>query len=647
MAIKVALCGNPNVGKTSLFNALTGLRQYVANWAGVTVEVKEGVRKWQGKQIEIVDLPGTYTLTSFSLDEKVAREYLLYKPVDVVVVIADALNLYQGLYLLLEVVEMGVKAILAVNAIDEARKKNVELDRYELSKHLGVSVVFTSAVTGEGIEDLLNTIVKVASLPAAQVRVNYSEDIEKTIDEVRQSLSQIELSGMLSRWFSLKCIENDPEIMEFVSNRGVKIDFSVFKGMGEKIARQKYDMINLVLKEAVKKREKSLNVSEAIDHVLTHKYLGIPIFLALMYLAFNFAFSTVQPLTDAVEWLFTAAANLIKSTISSEMISSLLADGVLSGVGGVLSFVPNIFALFLILGVMEESGYLPRAAFVVDRIMYSLKLSGRSFMSFLLGFGCSVPAVMSTRGISDPKERLVTILSVPFISCSARLPVYLLLASIFFRDNAGTVVFGMYALSILVSISTAVFTNKILFKGEPSFLIMELPRYRFPTAKNIVLYLWNRGKHFLIKAGTIIFAASIIIWILSYFPAQGDVSHSFAAYIGKAVSVIMKPFGFDWRISTALVFGVAAKEVIVSALSMFFGFSETISFAQDLSMQISPLQAFALLVFVMAYVPCFATLGAIYSETGQKRWVVFTVFYSLLVAYLLALAVVFIGGLVL
>ncbi len=636
MALRVALCGNPNVGKTSLFNALTGMRQYVANWAGVTVEIKEGIRNWRGVKIDFVDLPGTYSLSSFSADEKIARDYLLYSTPDILIIIVDALSMKQGLYLFLEAAELDTKIILAVNAIDEARKQGFHIDKQELAKHTGVPVVLTSAVTGEGIEELLDTILKTSSSEKKNLQFVFDEQTEEMVKTVESDLMKNpSLRNFPIRWLATKYLEGDPQTVDLVGQIGVKPGI-----LREKIAQERYKHIDLMMKEVLKTSGANLTMSEALDHVFTHKYIGIPIFLALMYMTFTFAFQTIQPLSDLIELFFSTLADSVRALLGSGMVSSLIADGIISGVGSVLVFVPNIFALFLVLGIMEESGYLPRAAFVVDRIMYKLKLSGRSFMSFLLGFGCTVPAVMSTRGISDPRERTITVLSVPFISCSARLPVYLMIASAFFEKQKGMIVFSVYLLSIIIALASAVFLNRILFKGEPGFLVLELPRYRMPKVKNLLLYVWYRGKHFLTKAGTIIFVASVVLWILSYFPSSGDPARSFASYMGKAVSTVLKPLGFDWRLSTALIFGAAAKEVIVSTLSMFFGFSD----GNSLASFYDPVTALSFLVFVMSYIPCFATLGSISSEIG-KRYLLVSVIYSLAVAYLLAYIVRILGGL--
>ncbi len=643
MMIRVALAGNPNVGKTSLFNALTGARQYVANWPGVTVEKKEGIAKYDGERIKIVDLPGVYSLSASSIDEKIARDFILKEAPDVVVVVTDSMSLEQGLYLLLEILEMEENVILVVNAIDEARKNGLKIDRYELSKHFGVPVILTSAINGEGVEDLLKAIVGMARKleKSNKVTLNYGEDIESKIRKVERNLKEAKiLRNYDSRWLALKYLEGDKEILELLEKM-VGIERLSDEEIAEnrvKIAKARYDYINSVMKEAISKIKAKMTLSEAIDHVLTHKFLGIPIFFSFMYLAFKLTFDVAQVFSDMLDAAFSKMANFVVQSLGENWLSSMISDGIIGGVGGVLVFVPNIFMMFLALGFMEESGYLPRAAFVMDRLMVRFKLSGRSFMSLLLGFGCNVPAVMSTRNIENPQERLAAILIAPFITCSARLPVYILLASIFFPKNTALVIFSLYIFSILLTIGSSIVVNRLFFKGRKFPLVMELPRYRMPNFKNLVIYVWNRGKHFLQKAGGIILVASILIWFLGYFPAGGDVEKSYAATIGRTLEPIMRPLNFSWKATTALLFGVAAKEVIVSTFSMLYGFGEEDleSARSALSQEMDPAVAFAFMVFVMAYIPCLATVAAVKMETGSWKWPIFIVVYSSLVAYLIS-----------
>ncbi len=635
----VAFVGNPNVGKSSLFNAITGARQYVANWPGVTVSRKEGIRRWRGREIKFVDLPGIYSLGAISIDEKITRDYLLKESPDVVVVVVDALNMQQGLYLLIEVLEMRENVMLVVNAIDEAKKRGMNINKYELEKHFGVHVVFTSAVTGEGIEELLDKILHIITTKEVHsfVELTYQKEIEEKVKELEKKIENIEdLKPYKPRWLALKALEGDPEVLNLLKKFGISIPDEESKKYKEMIAQRRYQYIDSVLKEAITSFGQKLTISEALDHVITHKFLGIPIFLAMMYLVFTFTFNVMSPLSDLIDIGISNLGEWLRNVMGSGWVTSLVVDGVINGVGAVLVFVPNIFGMFLALGFMEEVGYLPRAAFVIDKLMYKLKLSGRSFMSLILGFGCNVPAVMSTRGIADPRERLITILVSPFITCSARLPIYILLAGIFFKGHEAAVIFALYISSIILTAVSATLLNKILFKGQPVPLVMELPRYRLPGFKNLWLYVWERGKHFLEKAGTIILVSAIIIWFLGNYPAPAD--KSFAADLGKFFEPIFRPLGYDWRMVTALIFGTAAKEVVVSTFQMMYGDPASV-----LPNLITPPVALSFMFFVMAYIPCLATIAVIKTEAGGWKWATFSVLYSLSVAYTISLLISVIG----
>ncbi|HNR80165.1 MAG TPA: ferrous iron transport protein B, partial [Mesotoga infera] len=604
----VALLGNPNVGKTSIFNCLTGSKQIVANWPGVTVEKRVGSLKHGDIALDIVDLPGTYTLGSRSIDEKIARDFLIDERPNVVVVIGDAINLERSLYLLLQVLELRGDVVLVVNAVDEARKAGLEIDKNELGKQLGIPVVMTSAATGEGIEELKETLVK-SVRSSSHIHYLFSEEIEQRIEALAGRFRLVPaLSEFDSRWLAIKSLEHDSEVEKLTG-------FKVEKDFSSELAETRYRYIKRVLSTSVKGKEKhGWDLSEAIDHVITHRVLGIFVFLSVIYIVFQLTFTVSGPLSLLIESGLETLGSSLGNLIGPAWLRSLVVDGIIGGVGAILVFVPNIFILFMALGVLEESGYLPRAAFVIDRLMYSMKLSGRSFISMLLGFGCNVSSIMSTRSISEPKERIVTILVSPFISCSARLPVFLLIAGTFFGAKGGVVVFFLYLLSIIVTVISALIINRLLFKGEPSTMIMELPRYRKPRVSSIILYTWNKGRHFLEKAGTIILGASIVIWILSFFPSEG--SQSYAAMIGRTLEPLFVPLGFSWEMISSLVFGVAAKEVIVSSLTTFYGNYALMGSAMEvMRAAISPVTAFSFLVFVLLYVPCLPTLAVTKNET--------------------------------
>jgi ferrous iron transport protein B len=602
------------------------------------VEKRVGSLKHGDIALDIVDLPGTYTLGSRSIDEKIARDFLIDERPNVVVVIGDAINLERSLYLLLQVLELRGDVVLVVNAVDEARKAGLEIDKNELGKQLGIPVVMTSAATGEGIEELKETLVK-SVRSSSHIHYLFSEEIEQRIEALAGRFRLVPaLSEFDSRWLAIKSLEHDSEVEKLTG-------FKVEKDFSSELAETRYRYIKRVLSTSVKGKEKhGWDLSEAIDHVITHRVLGIFVFLSVIYIVFQLTFTVSGPLSLLIESGLETLGSSLGNLIGPAWLRSLVVDGIIGGVGAILVFVPNIFILFMALGVLEESGYLPRAAFVIDRLMYSMKLSGRSFISMLLGFGCNVSSIMSTRSISEPKERIVTILVSPFISCSARLPVFLLIAGTFFGAKGGVVVFFLYLLSIIVTVISALIINRLLFKGEPSTMIMELPRYRKPRVSSIILYTWNKGRHFLEKAGTIILGASIVIWILSFFPSEG--SQSYAAMIGRTLEPLFVPLGFSWEMISSLVFGVAAKEVIVSSLTTFYGNYALMGSAMEvMRAAISPVTAFSFLVFVLLYVPCLPTLAVTKNETGSYRYVFFSVIYSLAVAYSLALVVRMIGGL--
>ncbi|MFN6991720.1 MAG: ferrous iron transport protein B [Fervidobacterium sp.] len=628
MIVTVGLLGNPNVGKTSLFNKLVGTRQYVANWPGVTVTRIEGATNYKDYTLHFIDLPGTYTFSATSIDEKVTRDYLVLTPPNVTVVIIDSLSPEQGMYLLLEAMELGLNVVAVFNAVDEARKNGIIIDKGALEASLDVPVVLTSAHTGEGITELKDTIIKVFKSSSRAKLLDYGPDIERVVKKVEKCLPD-EFSN---RFFALKFLEGDKFIREMIQKSNKLCEDSelsiISDELGVEISKKRYEFIISTLSRCVQKNYSVLTIEEALDHVLTHKYLGIPIFLSILYLAFNFTFKASEPLVSFLEFLFDNLRELIGT---SSMITSLVSEGIINGVGSVLAFIPSIFALFLALGIMEESGYLPRIAFLMDRLMYSLRLTGRSFMTLLLGFGCNVSTVMAARGLSDERERITTILVSPFISCNARIPVYLMIIGVAFAQYKAEAFFLIYLLSILLTAFSARVVNKVVLKGENVPFIMEMPRYRFPKMSNVVTYMWNRGKHFLEKAGTIIFALSIVIWVLSYFPDSGNVENSFAAMIGKYLAFIFKPLGFNWQTVAALIFGGAAKEVIVSSFAQFYNGIENIV--------LSPVTAATLMVFILGYMPCFATLAAMKSETNSLKYTAFAIFYSLSISYVLALLV--------
>lgn len=649
---EISIIGNPNVGKTSLFNLLTGSRQYVANWPGVTVEKKIGSFKYKEKVFKLVDLPGVYTLSAKSEDERVAKDYIISKSSEIVIVVADALNLESSMYLLFQLIEIGTNVVLVINAVDEAREKGRVIDPDPISKTLNIPVILTSAKTGEGKEELLEEIYKLSKEnKIIKSKIKYPEEIESFINFFNESysqytneLTQTEIFANNS-WNPIHFLEFGEEdlnlsndFLEILRNRFDLVELK------NKYLNWKFNFITYLASSSIIKEGIDWSFRDILDHVFTHKVLGILIYVFALFAVFSLTFSLAQPLSDILEGGFTFLGDSLAGFISIPWLESLVVDGIIAGVGGVLVFLPQIFILFFFLGFLEESGYLPRAAFLVDRIARSFGLSGRSFMSVILGFGCNVPAIISTKAIANKKERLALILSLPFASCSARLPVYILLISAFFSSQAATVMLLVYFSSILLVLLSSKLLQRFITQSENIPFIIELPRFRMPTLKNLSIYTWNRGKHFLQKAGGIILIATILIWFLSFFPNFGtDINNSFAAYIGRVFEPFTNHLGWDWRINTGLVFGVAAKEIVVSSYSTIFNVAEgNLTFA--LQNALTPQSALALIFFVLAYIPCFAVLATIKIETNGWKWPIFSLVYTTFVAYIIANVVFYIGG---
>lgn len=646
MAKEIALIGNPNVGKTSIFNLLTGTRQYVANWPGVTVERKVGVSNINNTKYRIVDLPGIYTLSANSEDERVARDFFINESPDTVVLIADALNLERTFYLLLQLIEMNLPVILAINSIDEAEEKNKIINTEIISKTFNIPVILTSAKKNTGIDELKDKIEYINKKnEKIYYDLSYPEKISQFIRESKEIFEKDpDLYTYNKKWLALNIIEFGLDNILISQEIKNKLDSKYnLNELQELYLNWKFEFINELSETSYLSKGIDWSLRDMLDHVFTHKILGIFIYVLALFMIFSLTFTVSAPLSDLLDMGFGKLGETVSNSIPIDWLSSLLGDGIIGGVGGVLVFIPQIFTLFFFMGFLEESGYLPRAAFLVDKLVRKFGLSGRSFMSIILGFGCNVPAIMSTKAVSNKRERLALILSIPFASCSARLPVYILLISAFFSTNAATIMLLVYISSIfLVLISAKIIELFIKDKENIPFTI-EMPRFRMPTLRNLILYTWNKGKHFLEKAGGIILVASILVWLLSYFPNMGqDISTSYAASIGKFFEPVTNHLNWDWRINTGLFFGVAAKEVVVSTYSTLF--TGGVSLVDGLRNALSPQSALALIFFVLAYVPCFATLGVIKSETRSNKLVVFTLIYTTIIAYLLANFVYYVSG---
>ncbi|MCJ2540706.1 MAG: ferrous iron transport protein B, partial [Candidatus Thermoplasmatota archaeon] len=571
--LKIALAGNPNVGKTSLFNALTGARQHVGNWPGVTVEQKVGYRRHGDHLLEIVDLPGTYSLTANSIDEIVARDYIIDGQPDAVIHVVDATNLDRNLYLTTQLMTTSTRLVIALNKFDlsEARGDCIDLDKME--EFLEIPVVPTSASKGTGLDRLLDEVVEEATKgPHHHHMVGYGDDLERRVSflvETHRKDQEMAQRYPL-RWVAVKLLEGDENVRERISGSSLEreVDALLAEEDSEDIeverAERRYQVIDAILGQALVRCRLEVTPSDYIDRVLTQKWLGIPIFLALMWGAFTLTFTVSLPFSAMIDAAFAELGGWISGNVSQEWLASLLADGIIGGVGFVLVFVPPIFVLFLLLSILEATGYLARAAFNLDRIMANLGLHGKSFIPLLMGFGCNVPAIMATRSIEDRTDRLITILVNPFMSCGARLPVYVLLAGAFFGASAGSAIFGIYVLGILVAVLTAKLLRKTLLRGEVAPFIMEMPQYQLPSARLVLTFTWERVWMYMRKAGTVILLGAIIVWLLASLPwgvEYGSVD-SVAGMIGRALEPLFAPLGFDWRIVVALLFGFVAKELI-------------------------------------------------------------------------------------
>jgi ferrous iron transport protein B len=704
--LTIALAGNPNSGKSTVFNNLTGARQHVGNYPGVTVEKKEGYLKYKDYEINVVDLPGTYSLTAYSLDEVVARNFLIEEKPDVVIDIVDASNLERNLYLATQFMELGVPLVIALNMADLAKRQGLMIDKKRLEELLGTPLVFTVATKKEGMDELLDETIKLAEgkTRLRKIPVGYGREMQEEIEKIEGILLKDKtlIEKYPSRWLAVKLLEDDSEVVKKVREspyseeilKTVERSISHLKGIfGDDpeaiIADRRYGFISGACSEAVSRTyEVRHTLSDKIDKVLVNRVFGLPIFLGLMWLVFKFTFGASEPLMGWIEagqeWLGGIFGSLLPE---GSAVQSLVVDGIIGGVGSVLVFVPIIFLLFLAIAVLEDSGYMARAAFIMDRLMHKIGLHGRSFIPMLLGFGCNLPAIMATRTIEDRKDRLVTILVNPFMSCGARLPVYALLIGAFFQERvAGNVLFSIYILGIVIAIVMAKIFRRYLLRGEAAPFVMELPPYRLPTLKGLLIHMWERGVVYLKKAGTIIFAGCLLVWFLSNFPWNPEYSKdyesliqqagndevlitrlenermyekmekSYAGSLGKAIAPVFKPLGFgDWKVGVALIGGFIAKEIVVGTLGILHLVGEQDEESQSLRAALqnattpdgrklyNPLVAYALMVFVLLYIPCIATIAVIKRETNSWRWPLFAAVYTTAVAWIVSF-IIYQGG---
>ena len=681
--INVALVGNPNCGKTSIFNVAAHAHERVGNYSGVTVDEKVGTFQYKDYTFNLVDLPGTYSLSAYSPEELYVRKHILEKSPDIILNVVDSSNLERNLYLTMQIIDMDISMVMALNMFDELKKSGDKLDYQQLGQMLGVPIVPTTGRTGEGIDKLFDTIIEVyegTNKQARHIHVNHGEEIENKINILRTSLYEHSFSDDLStRFLAIKLLENDSQMEQIVKQKDTDGDILQLRDKIEKeyqkdnktdlesaITDAKYGFIRGALKEVYKKNEKqSVNkITETIDSFVTNKYLGYPIFILFMFLTFFCTFALGQYPMDWIDALFGCLGDLVKNNMSDGALKDLLADGIISGVGSVIVFLPNILILYLFISFMEDSGYMARAAFIMDKLMHKMGLHGKSFIPMVMGFGCNVPAVMATRTIEDRKSRLITMLVIPLMSCSARIPVYVILIGAFFSQYAAYILTGLYVLGILMAVLMAKLFSKFVVKGESTPFVMELPPYRMPTAKSVLRHTWEKGKQYLHKMGTIILAAAVIVWFLGYHNAyetpKQQMENSYLGKIGKIIEPVMTPCGFDWRQSVSIVAGAAAKEVVASTLGVLYASSDeqtvvetaeddgsSLRISQLISKQMTPLSALSMLIFALLYMPCLSTVIAIKTESGSWKWTLFVVCYTIALAWICSTLVYQIGGLIL
>lgn len=710
--INVALVGNPNCGKTSLFNIASGAHEHVGNYSGVTVDAKEGFFDFQGYRFRIVDLPGTYSLSAYSPEEIYVRRHIIDQTPDIIINVVDASNLERNLYLTTQLIDMNVRMVVALNMYDELEASGNTLDYVKLGELFGVPMLPTVSRTGRGVENLFHVIItlyeggdfldKKGKVRAEiledfrqwhkeyvpdhafgthqeeeehprgffrHIHINHGPELERSIDAVKLVISENEniRHKYSTRFLSIKLLENDKDlegmvktlpnggkILEVRDREKQRIREVMNEDSEQAITDAKYGFISGALRETfVDNHQDKERMTRVIDSIVTHRIWGFPVFFLFMFLMFEITFVLGAYPQGWIESLVAVIGDFISNNMSEGPLKDLLIDGIIGGVGGVIVFLPNILILYLFISLMEDSGYMARAAFIMDKIMHKMGLHGKSFIPLIMGFGCNVPAVMASRTIENRKSRLVTILINPLMSCSARLPIYLLLVGVFFPQHASLVLLSIYSLGIILAVIMARLFSRFLVKGDDTPFVMELPPYRMPTSKAIFRHTWEKGAQYLRKMGGIIMVASIVIWALGYYPrpdASADLAqqqeNSYIGRIGKAIEPVMEPLGFDWKLSIGILSGVGAKELVVSSLGVLYADdaeADQTTLAERLP--ITPLVAYGYMVFVLLYFPCIATLAAIRQEAGSWKWAAFAATYTTVLAWIMSFAVHQLGGL--
>ena len=667
--LTIGFIGNPNCGKTTLFNAYTGANLKVANWPGVTVEKVEGAIRDHDLNIRLVDLPGTYSLTSYTMEEQVSRQFILSDEVDVIIDVADASALERNLYLTLQLLELGKPVVLALNMMDIVEKRGMEIDTHRLPEMLGIPVIPVSARKRTGLDVLLHADCKDPDCLIhhhsytpqhrhnhhAEYAMVYSDTIEDKIDLIMEELKRKYPDLGNYRWHAIKLLEQDKEITE---RYPVNLLDVIDRNYESDIINEKYDFIQEIIKEVLVNKERQEAMTEKADRALTHRFWGIPLFLGIMAVVFFLTFTIGDWLKGYLEMGIESLSALINGGLVAagvnEMLRSLLVDGIIAGVGGILTFLPNIFILFLALAFLEDSGYMARVAYVMEGIMSKLGLSGRAFIPMILGFGCTVPAIMASRALENRHDRFKVMLVTPFMSCSARLPIYILFAEMFFKERAMLVAYSMYLIGLIVAILVAAVIHLIDRKKSENYLLIELPEYKVPSSRTVAIYVWEKIKDYLTKAGTTIFVASILMWVILNFGPHGyttDMADSFGAILGHGLVPFFAPIGLGfWQIAVALIAGISAKEVVVSSCAVLFGVPNINSGAgMDTLAGIleragfGQLNAFCLMIFCLLYIPCAAALATIRREALSTRWMLFSAVFQLAVAWIVTFVVYRIG----
>lgn len=713
--INVALVGNPNCGKTSLFNVASGSHEHVGNYSGVTVDAKEGHFDFQGYHFRLVDLPGTYSLSAYSPEELYVRKHIIDETPDVIINVVDAGNLERNLYLTAQLIDMNVRMVIALNMFDALQHSGNTLDYKKLGQLLGVPIVPTISRTGKGIDNLFHVIIGLYEgadfmgqkeeiqdeamreyrewhdkyVPdhkygsheeethefdgksyIRHIHINHGPELERSIDAVKEEICKDEniRYKYSTRFLAIKLLENDKdieqrviatlpngkEVMKIRDREAERIRLSMNEDSEQAIADAKYGFITGALKETFTEKNQNTEMfTRIVDSIVTHKIWGFPIFFVFLYLMFECTFVFGEYPKGWIEWIVKQIAVLAETFIPAGPVKDLIVDGIIGGVGGVIVFLPNILLLYVFISFMEDSGYMARAAFIMDKIMHKMGLHGKSFIPLIMGFGCNVPAIMASRIIESRKSRLVTILINPLISCSARLPIYLVMIGAFFPSKASLVLLSIYVIGILLAVLMARIFSRFIVKGDDAPFVMELPPYRMPTLKSVLRHTWEKGAQYLKKMGGIIMVASIIIWFLGYYPNHNAYTttaeqqeNSYIGQIGKAIEPVIEPLGFDWKMGIGLLSGIGAKELVVSSLGVLYTNNDDIN-SVDLSerIPITPLVAYGYMLFILIYFPCVATVAAIKNESGSWKWAAFTICYTTLLAWVVAFLVHQVGSL--